>query len=338
MLMLFLLSLAAPAIAVDGVVEINQTCALQTGCVPGDTPGFPITLGATGSYRLTSNLTGLGANTDGFVLNNSRITIDFNGFSLAGPAVGSGTGHGIGGGGTNGSFAGFATIRNGVIRGTRGKAIALAGARGVRVEGMAIHFNAGGGIQVGEEGQVSSNRVAQNGSPAGSGITAGDRSSILDNVVSDSGPDNIVCYGGCAISNNTSSGAAGNGISVPNAAGSTISGNTARENGGWGIAAGEGATITGNTTYQNTGGGIQAQRGSTLSDNTAYFNVGAGISAANDSIVQGNSVSRNLAGGLSLGATTTYRNNTMNQNTGGAEVSGGVDMGGNSCDGGTSCP
>ena len=32
------------ASASDGVLEINQTCATQTGCFPGDSAGFPVTL------------------------------------------------------------------------------------------------------------------------------------------------------------------------------------------------------------------------------------------------------------------------------------------------------
>ena len=53
---LLLLAFAGPALAVDGVVEINQTCAVNTGCFAGDTPGFPVTITVAGSYRLTSNL------------------------------------------------------------------------------------------------------------------------------------------------------------------------------------------------------------------------------------------------------------------------------------------
>ncbi len=46
---------AAPALAVDGVLEINQAC-VATGCFPGDAPGFPVRIPAPGSYRLTSDL------------------------------------------------------------------------------------------------------------------------------------------------------------------------------------------------------------------------------------------------------------------------------------------
>ena len=47
----------APARAVDGVIEINQARALAGGVTPGDAAGFPVTITASGSYRLTGNLT-----------------------------------------------------------------------------------------------------------------------------------------------------------------------------------------------------------------------------------------------------------------------------------------
>ena len=56
LMLLLLFALATPALASDGVLEINQTCAVQTGCFPGDTAGFPVKITASGSYRLTGNL------------------------------------------------------------------------------------------------------------------------------------------------------------------------------------------------------------------------------------------------------------------------------------------
>jgi hypothetical protein len=35
LLTLLFLTLATPALAVDGVLEINQTCAVETGCFAG---------------------------------------------------------------------------------------------------------------------------------------------------------------------------------------------------------------------------------------------------------------------------------------------------------------
>ena len=46
---LTMLALASPALAVDGVIEINQAKVMAAG-------GFPYLLPASGSYRLTSDL------------------------------------------------------------------------------------------------------------------------------------------------------------------------------------------------------------------------------------------------------------------------------------------
>ena len=45
---------ALPALASDGVIEINQAKALAGGVTAFDGPGFPVTVTAPGSYILTS--------------------------------------------------------------------------------------------------------------------------------------------------------------------------------------------------------------------------------------------------------------------------------------------
>ena len=82
LLALVFVVLATPALATDGVLEINQTCAVQTGCFAGDTAGYPITISTPGSYRLTSNLIVPDENTDGIKVSTSSLTIDLNGFEI----------------------------------------------------------------------------------------------------------------------------------------------------------------------------------------------------------------------------------------------------------------
>jgi hypothetical protein len=65
------LALALASVAAnagEGVLEINQACATQTGCFPGDGAGFPVVISSSGSYRLTSNLSVPDANTSGVVV------------------------------------------------------------------------------------------------------------------------------------------------------------------------------------------------------------------------------------------------------------------------------
>jgi hypothetical protein len=50
-----LLAISGPAHAVDGVLEINQACAVNTGCFVGDTAGYPVVECLWGSRREAGN-------------------------------------------------------------------------------------------------------------------------------------------------------------------------------------------------------------------------------------------------------------------------------------------
>jgi hypothetical protein len=84
MLGLFTLS-ALPGLAADGVLEIGQTCAVQTGCHAGDAPGFPVTIDQPGSFVLTSDLRVADANLDALQIQSDDVSIDLNGFTIVGP-------------------------------------------------------------------------------------------------------------------------------------------------------------------------------------------------------------------------------------------------------------
>ncbi len=156
------LAFAVPAFATDGVLEINQACALaSTGCFPGDTGGsFPVTLAQPGSYRLTSNLAPPGG-TSGIVLNTADVHIDLNGFAIVGPLFCApiscpvGTGSGIE---TPSIQLG---VRSSVVNG--------------RVQGMGKDC-----IQLSGSARVSDVTVSQCGED---GIDAGGGSLVHDNVV-----------------------------------------------------------------------------------------------------------------------------------------------------------
>ena len=109
------------------------------------------------------------------------------------------------------------------------------------------------------------------------------------------------------------------GAGIEASVGSVASGNTANSNGIGGIALGFGCTVTGNTANNNAGFGISAREGSTVIGNTMRGNQGVGL---------------NLPGGSASG----YATNVLSgNNNGGAQVSGGLQMGTNICNGAT-CP
>lgn len=76
--------LTAPASAADGIIEINHAKALAGGVSAGDTPGYPVTVSASGSYLLTGNLTAP-ANTNAIGVSADEVTLDLNGFLIQGP-------------------------------------------------------------------------------------------------------------------------------------------------------------------------------------------------------------------------------------------------------------
>ncbi len=136
--------------ASDGVFEINQACALDTGCFSGDTSGFPVTIGQAGSYRLTSSLTPGSA--DAISVSSSDVSVDLNGFALVGP-----------GSLRTGIVADdqdFLTVRNGVVHSFQ---TGLDVGGHARIEDLTIRGCSSDGLVVnGGGGRVSNNLVVDN--------------------------------------------------------------------------------------------------------------------------------------------------------------------------------
>src|SRR5262249_23789179 len=65
--------------AVDQTVLIDQQFVLNAG-------GFPLKITAPGSYKLFSNLV-VPANADGILIQSNDVTLDLNGFTIAGGVV-----------------------------------------------------------------------------------------------------------------------------------------------------------------------------------------------------------------------------------------------------------
>lgn len=132
-----------------------QTTLTQTKAKDGlggcDTPGFPITICKSGSYKLTGKLTVPNSNTDGIVIAASHVTIDLNGFAILGttdcsgglnPCAGAGSGAGIT---TLGEFHFNITIRNGTVQGMGSTGVNLHGDSNV-VEHLHVRSNGSGGV------------------------------------------------------------------------------------------------------------------------------------------------------------------------------------------------
>jgi hypothetical protein len=160
-----------PALASDGVLEINQAC-VATGCFTGDNPGFPITITKEGPYVFTSDIDVTGEsvpeNINAIFINapgQEGVTINLNGFRIVGPTFCLGTpvtsctkaGTGIG----IDSHDNRVTVRNGSIFGMGDDGIQLSGA--AIIENMRISGNAGDGIQVSGYARIVNNHIRRNG-------------------------------------------------------------------------------------------------------------------------------------------------------------------------------
>ena len=313
--LLLTLVLVPPALATDGVLEISQTCAVQTGCFAGDPAGYPITITATGSYRLTSNLTLPDADTNGIEIDAAGVALDLGGFSILGPTTcttnvdsttcsPSGTGFGIIGAEP---FNGI-QIRNGVVKGAGSFGLVVA-SYGV-IENVGAFENAGGGIFASQGVRLASCDASRNG---GDGIQGVDDVQIIDCTVEFNREWGIqlIGSGGEARSTHARNNFAG-GINAGEAA--IVSGSTASLNGQDGIQAGNGSTINGNTASRNGRHGVFGGEGITIVDNTSFTNGQDGIQAGDGSTIAGNAVNRNGddgivgAGGMTIVDNTSFAN------------------------------
>ena len=300
-----ILLLPTMSLAGDGVLEINQTCAVQTGCFAGDSASFPVEITAPGSYILTSNLIVRDENTSGILVSSSDVGIDLNNFAIirsgcegtssCSPAPGTGSG-----------------VER-VSTENRGTSV-----KNGSITGMGNH-----GVFLGAQAEVTNLRARSN---QGDGINAGSGSTVSGNTALLNGNDGINVGTGSTVSGNTAFNSGNRGIFANS--GSTVSGNTAYQNRSDGIDGGSGCTIIGNTAYDN-GDSIDPA----LDD---------GIKCNDGCTVRGNTVRDNSGFGLNLGSFSSYRENTITDNATGT-VTGGTNLGGNLCHapgapGATMCP
>jgi len=263
--------LPSPVDAQQGALEINRTCATQTGCFAGDVAGYPVTISAPGSYRLTSNLSrsiqiGGTLNQSFIQILTGSVSLDLAGFHIScftGLGTCNGTGQGIY------SLYSGNSVANGSIEGVGAEAMllgpdsqvsnvrALRNGNGIRVgEGSTVSGNVasgndGYGIQTGNGGVISGNAVLANGT---FGIQTGTGSTVIGNTVQQSGDDGIKAVTGAVVKNNASVDNGGDGISIGGTG--TAQGNTVTSNGGYGLRLNSGVSYRANSISANNSGAI----------------------------------------------------------------------------------
>ena len=231
--------LPAAALAVDGVVLIDQNRVLAGNITPGDMPGFPATITLPGSYRLSGNLTVPNFNAHGIAIQSDHVTLDLNGFAILGPTdcsgglnpcAGSGNGVGVL---TDGAPPRFnITVRNGTIQGLGSHGIFMRGDNFL-LEDLHIRSNGSHGIFVSPSldtgGSIIRHNTVQRNGDFGIFVP---HAVISQNIVSTNG---------------------GDGINVLRGA---VADNSSGQNGGYGLRGSPEVTYTGNSFQDNSSGSV----------------------------------------------------------------------------------
>lgn len=246
---LFVLGFAGSAWAGDGRIEVSQSC-VDTPCIPGDPPGFPIFLQAGKNYVLTSDIVLPDAVQTAFGMGDYA-RLDLNGFRIRGVTTCTGdpvtscTNAGSGDGIIGGTGA---VVRNGVIQGMGDHGIATGDA--MRIEDLVIEQCGGSGIRANTGNDallIRRNRIQRNGE-YGISISPGgpaDATLIRDNVITGNRLAGVSGRGFLALGNTL----------VRNAGAGLVVGGTGTSPTGYG-----GNVITGNSGQTETGqvaGGLQ---------------------------------------------------------------------------------
>ncbi|QQS07821.1 MAG: right-handed parallel beta-helix repeat-containing protein [Phycisphaerales bacterium] len=267
----------------DKTAAAEPRIAINATNTPGDADSV-YRISVSGSYYLSDNLIITALNKHGIEIAASNVTIDLNGFLLAGPL-------GAGFDGIRTSVAGLRSleIRNGTITGFGGDGIDFQtfNTTGCIVRNIRSQGNGSAGMRIGIASTIIGCSANTNGS---SGITAGIVSTISD----------------CTAYSNASHGiqSLGNG---------TITGCTASSNGAFGFAINSNATITGCTATDNGDIGISGGN-STISNCTSSSNGGEGIAASTGSTVTGCTANSNTLDGILVDSRCLVTRSTCSSN------------------------
>ncbi len=168
------------ALASDGVLEINQACALNGGCFSGDDAGFPVTISSPGSYRLTSSLSVGNPDKLAIDITADRVSLDLNGFAVT-ICVGVFCGIGDGNHAIQALVSNELRIHNGLVQGAIKNCIVVGSHAQLR---NLIIKDCGIGIGAGSFARISDVAVIDS---TGHGVSMGLNSVLARSTVSGSG-------------------------------------------------------------------------------------------------------------------------------------------------------
>ncbi|MCL4789681.1 MAG: right-handed parallel beta-helix repeat-containing protein, partial [Verrucomicrobia bacterium] len=243
---------------------------------------LPVTLNTSGSYYLTTNLTGASGE-QGILINQHNITVDLMGFELRG-VPGSASGVFV-----SGSLSNLC-VRNGVISGWNSRGVSGSSARNSQWLDLRVSGNSFGGLEAGANSLVRGCSVAANG---GTGILVGNLSLVESCIVQGQLGDGIN---------------AGDAVRV-----ATCNVYGCGQNG---IVTGRGGVVVSSITVSNGANGVLAGDESAVADCAARQNLSVGIAVGQDSQVRNSLALTNGSTGLELGDGSSARGCTVRQNLG----------------------
>lgn len=178
--------------AASAQTAINAAAVAAGGITPGDTPGYPATLSATGSYVLSGNLAPP-SGTTAIAITGNFVSLDLKGFSIDGGNRCSENNNGPGNSCTAGQGAPLINvtgtnprIRNGSVIGGQAEGIRTAHSldgsfAGLQLSDLRVAHNRGVGIDSADHGVIARNLTANTN--ADSGTTFAAQATIAENVV-----------------------------------------------------------------------------------------------------------------------------------------------------------
>jgi hypothetical protein len=253
-------------------IPINQARATAGGITPGDSPGFPVTISASGSYRLTGNLT-IASAIYAIYITADDVTIDLDGFTISGPVTCSGSGSSIVCSPSSAPYgiyvndpAARVVVRNGKVRGFSSGVIVRSHSR---VEHLIVASNGAEGVVAGPYSVIDAVQSIGNGS---NGINLDRNVEVTGSTAIENRQFGVLCGDGCVIRDNVSKLNGANGINVGNYG--VVTGNVVENNDGTGINTGLSTMISFNSSNLNgASGGFQiATSGSCLVTNNSMRN------------------------------------------------------------------
>lgn len=293
----------APAPTMKSLDEIDAKLEKRT-----PVSALPATITASGSYYVTSNLTGT-AGQHGITIDANDVTLDLGGFTLVGPTTGTAT-HAVR------IVAGRSNVivRDGIVRNWVGGGIISESdtSKRIVVEDISIFSPDAVGIDLGNTSIARNCMVELSGS---TGISAGVTCQIVDCSVVNIGGAGILTSNNCTLSNCTAFVTGLTGMSVGN--GSIVTGCTVAQSSGSGFSIGAQSTVRNSAARENTGTGISVGTGSAVADCTAESNLGsAGISAGFGCTISGcvaraNTSSSNISSGITVSGESTVTRCTV---------------------------